>query len=331
MNHRSISQLNSSARQLARELPTRIDLVAGIPRSGLLAANLLCLNLDVPMTDIEGLCEGRLLQTGRRYDGVDSFEDVETVLVVDDSVDTGRQMQETKRQLAEHDFPFDIEYGAMYISSQGHKHVDHWVDVVSKPRVFEWNMMHHPMLKNFCVDIDGVLCRDPTREENDDGRRYREFLTTVEPRVVPTQTIGWLVTCRLEKYRDETEAWLDRHGIEYDNLVMMDLPSKEIRQRDGNHAEYKADVYCSTGADLFIESSMRQATEICERSKKPVHCYGANQMLNPGHLDRVYDKSGEYLSRLSDNPISFSLKASKYILSEGYYTLSRLSYSRWGR
>lgn len=331
MNYRSVSELNRDTRQLARELPDRIDLVVGIPRSGLLAANLLCLSLDVPMTDVEGLCEGRILQTGHRYDGAVSFDDVETVLVVDDSVDTGRQMRETKGRLAEMEFPFDLEYGAIYISSQGHREVDHWVDVISKPRVFEWNMMHHPMLKQFCVDIDGVLCRDPTREENDDGPRYREFLTTVEPRVVPTEKIGWLVTCRLEQYRDETEAWLDRHGIEYENLVMMDLPSKEARKRRGNHAEYKAEVYRRTDADLFIESSRQQATKICDLTRKPVHCYEENEMLNPGHLDRAFQKSSSYLSRFSDNPLGFSLKASKYVLNEGYYTLSRLTERRGGK
>jgi len=37
------------------------------------------------------------------------------------------------------------------------------------------------------------------------------------------------VTCRLEKYREETEAWLDEHGVTYDNLVMMDHPDMEAR------------------------------------------------------------------------------------------------------
>ncbi len=32
------------------------------------------------------------------------------------------------------------------------------------------------LLENFCVDIDGILCRDPTREENDDGPKYRELI-----------------------------------------------------------------------------------------------------------------------------------------------------------
>lgn len=328
MNYRSVSELNADTRRLARELPTDIGLVVGVPRSGLLAANLLCLNLDVPMTDVEGLCEGRILQTGYRYDGAQSLDDVGTVLVLDDSVDTGREMTRTKERLEGMDFPFDIEYGAVYISSQGHQYVDHWADVVGKPRVFEWNLMHHPILEYCCVDIDGILCRDPTRAENDDGPRYREYLRTVEPRVVPTEKIGWLVTCRLERYRDETEAWLDDVGVEYDNLVMMDLPSKEERQRRNNHAEYKAQVYESTGAELFIESSPKQAAEICERTNRPVHCYETNEMVTPDRLDRLYGTSTDYLSRLAENPLGFSLKASRHVLEESYYLASRLSQKR---
>ncbi len=279
------------------------------------------------MTDVDGLCEGRILKTGYRHDGGSgTFSDVDTVLVVDDSVSSGRQMTETRSRLEEFDFPFRIEYGAIYISSKGYQYVDHWGEVVGKPRVFEWNLLHHPMLKNACVDIDGVLCRDPTPEENDDGANYREFLTGVDPYVVPTERIGWLVTCRLEKYREQTEAWLAEHGVEYDELVMMDLPSKEARRAEGNHAEYKAEVYRSTGATFFIESSHRQAVEIADRARKPVYCYEANRMIHPGTVARTYDKSNEYLARFLSNPISFSLAASRYVIAKGTHTMNLLSY-----
>lgn len=168
--------------------------------------------------------------------------------------------------------------------------MNYWEEVVPKPRVFKWNLMRQSMLKNSCIDIDGVLCSDPTREENDDGENYRGFLTGIESHIVPSKKIGWLVTCRLEKYQNLTEAWLDKHRTEYDNLVMMDLPSKEVRQSLGNHVQYKAKVYKLTDADLFIESSPGQAAEISECTRKPVYCYESNQMIQPGALDRMYNK-----------------------------------------
>lgn len=198
MEYRDIAALNVDTHRFARDIPSDIDLVVGIPRSGLLAANILCLYLDVPMTDVDGLCDGRIFDTGKRVDGNRSFDTFDSVLVVDDSVYTGGQMTETRGRIEEHAFPFEIRYGAIYVSPGGHRYVDYWGEVVPTPRVFEWNVIHHPILENACVDIDGVLCRDPIPEENDDGENYREFLTEVEPKVVPNQRIHRLVTCRLE-------------------------------------------------------------------------------------------------------------------------------------
>lgn len=63
------------------------------------------------------------------------------------------------------------------------------------------------------MDIDGVLCADPTPEENDDGEKYRHFLLNTPPLFIPKVTIGTLVTSRLEKYRPETEAWLQKNHV----------------------------------------------------------------------------------------------------------------------
>jgi len=323
MKYRSVADINADAQQLARELPQDIDLVVGIPRSGLLAANLLCLHLDVPMTDVQNLCEGQILDTGSRCADELAFDELESVLVIDDSVLTGSQMTETRARLGERDLPFDVQYGAIYISPRGHQYVDYWSEVVSSPRVFEWNVLHHTQLENFCVDIDGVLCRDPTADENDDGENYREFLTEVEPNIVPDQRIGWLVTSRLEKYRPETEAWLDEHGIDYETLVMMDVPDMETRRARGNHAQHKAGVYESVGADLFIESDPTQATAICQETDKPVFCYENNEMVQPGIAGRSYRKSVETASGLRENPIMLPARVGHRLISRFYHRISR--------
>ena len=317
MNYKTIADLSEATHRFARDHSIDVDLVVGIPRSGLLAANLLCLYLDVPMTDVDGLCEGRLLGTGNRYTDDESLRDLSSVLVMDDSVRTGRQMTETRSRLDELDLPFDISYGAIYVSREGHKYVDYWGEMVPKPRVFEWNITHHPILQHSCVDIDGVLCRDPTPEENDDGERYLEFLADVEPHIIPNQQIGHLVTSRLEKYRPETERWLDEHGVQYDTLVMMDLPTKEARQEQGDHVQHKAAVYNTTDASLFIESSQRQASGIARRTGRPVFCYETREMIRPNRAKRTHWKAQQYASRFRENPTSFSLKAVKHLYYVG--------------
>lgn len=314
MNYRSVADLKSDTRRLGEQLPQDIDLVVGIPRSGLLAANLLCLYLDVPMTDVEGLCRGELFETGARHGESLEFAAVDTALVFDDSVYTGTQMTEVRERLADETFPFDVEYGAAYVTLESREYVDHWAEVVPVPRVFGWNVLHHAVLGNACVDIDGVLCRDPTPEENDDGDNYRQFLSEVEPNFQPADHIGWLVTCRLEKYREETEAWLDEHGIEYGELVMMDCPDMQTRRAAGDHAAYKARVYEEVEASLFVESSPEQAREICGRAGMPVFCYETSEMLQPGTVDVARRKSAAYLSKFGRNPLSFSRTAGRYLL-----------------
>lgn len=315
MEFRSFSDLNESVRSFATNFNEDIDLIVGIPRSGMLVANLLALYLELPMTDVDGLCHERIIDAGRRFDGgLKDFSEIDRVLVVDDSVNSGRQMTEARKEISRHHLPFEIEYGAIYISLGGNQYIDYWEEVVLQPRLFEWNIMHHPGMEKWCVDIDGVLCRDPSSQENDDGERYREFITTVNPRFLPSKKIGWLVTCRLERYREETEAWLDRHGIEYGKLIMMDLPSKESRQKAGNHAQYKADVYESTGATLFIESSHRQAEEIAAQTGKPAYCFGSNQMLRPEGLLRTR-KERTFLSRFVESPVSFSAKTGLFVIN----------------
>jgi len=324
MNYRNVADLNAATHQFARDNSLNVDLVVGIPRSGLLAANTLCLHLGVPMTDVDRFCEGMLIDSGARQDAERSIDDVDSVLVVDDSVKSGRQMTETRNRLDGLDLPYDISYGAIYVSPQGHEHVDYWGEVVSPPRVFEWNLIHHPVLQHSCVDIDGVLCRDPTPEENDDGERYREFLSDVDPNIVPNQKIGHLVTSRLETYRPETERWLEKHGIRYETLTMMDLPSKRVRQERGNHARHKADAYESTDAPLFIESDPRQAEAITRRTGKPVFCYETKEMIQPGRAKRTHRTVDRAVSKLKSDPMSFPAIAGKFLYYRGYHRVSEL-------
>ena len=74
-----------------------------------------------------------------------------------------------------------VTFLAVYGPRATHPDADLVLEVVPHPRVFEWNVMHHRVLENSCVDIDGTLCHDPTSEENDDGERYDAFLAPARP------------------------------------------------------------------------------------------------------------------------------------------------------
>lgn len=288
MHYRSVADLNDDIVAALPLIPAGVELVVGIPRSGLLAGTLMALALNVPLADVEGFLAGRVLSAGRtrRRQLFDADpRRARRVLVVDDSADTGRSMREARQRLlsAFPDVPFS--FCVVYGTSARCDGIDLTLRVLPQPRLFQWNVMHHNMLARCCVDIDGVLCADPTARENDDGENYLRFLLDARPLHTPTRRIGWLVTSRLERYRRETEAWLLRHGIDYGELVMLDLPSRAERLRLGSHAAFKVEVYRRTvDAALFIESERAQAEDICRRAGKPVLSLGSQELFTPEPL-----------------------------------------------
>lgn len=155
-------------------------------------------------------------------------------------------------------------------------------------------------LEYCCVDIDGVLCEDPSFFENDDGKRYRAFLKNAQPKLIPTRKIGYIVTTRLEKYRSETEAWLRKNCIEYDHLVMMDCRSAKERIRKGNHGVFKGEIFKKTNCSVFIESNYEQAIEICKISGKQVFCAEKSVLITPkgvGKHMRILANDWRYTSK----------------------------------
>ncbi len=286
MEYRTLAGLRAAIVRGSRVLPADIDLIVGVPRSGLLAASLLALHRNLPLTDVDGLLEGRILASGPRgrATSLATLSQARRVLVVDDSLCGGAAMANVRARLAQSAVADRVLYAAVFVAPGMESSLDFAFEICATPRFFEWNFMHHSCLGEACVDIDGVLCRDPSPEENDDGPRYREFLATVAPNHVPTVEIGALATCRLEKYRRDTVDWLRRNGIRYRALYMMDLPSKEARIRSGSHARFKAIVYRAASAQLFIESSEAQALRIADLAQQPVFCVESGATIFPSPI-----------------------------------------------
>jgi len=102
----------------------------------------------------------------------------------------------------------------------------------------------------------------------------------------------------LEKYRKPTEAWLKANNIKYNDLIMLDLPNMEARQRANSHGEHKAKAYMKNPYVLFVESDYRQAVEINRISKKPVLCTENFEMIYKSESLMYNLKSGKHLPML---------------------------------
>jgi uncharacterized HAD superfamily protein/adenine/guanine phosphoribosyltransferase-like PRPP-binding protein len=283
MDYRTIADMSRLIIDNISRFRNRYDLVVGIPRSGLLPASMLALHLNLPVTDFEGLLEGRLLQTGRRLAGdgaVDLTRPQLRVLIVDDSVQSGRQLAEIKQRLTLSGLEMQFTFMVIYASDRGEQLVDLYLEKLPERRIFEWNVLNHNyFLAHACVDIDGVLCRDPGAGENDYGPAYEKFLTEADPLFIPRSKVGWLVTNRLEKYRSLTRQWLLKHNVDYGELLMSPVGSREERVGKYSHTRFKASMYQKTKAELFIESSEWQAGEIVRLTHKPVFCVDNYRML----------------------------------------------------
>ena len=289
-HYRSVADLNEVVTSNLARIPHDVDLVVGVPRSGLLAATLISLYLNRPLTDLQGLAERRLLGKGKRLIpgyGADAFDDARRILVVDDCVSQGTEMMRSKEFVESLGLSEKTTFLTVFSFPEKPHLADITLEVIPRPMCFQWSFMHTPELKNYCLDIDGVICRDATKAEDDDGSNYEHFLKNASPLFVPTEQVGWLITSRLEKYRALTEEWLKRHGVQYSELIMMDLPTKEARERLGIHVQYKADAYVASGAKLFIESSPGIAALIAERTQKPVLCMTTNRIIGNPDLESL--------------------------------------------
>lgn len=291
MEYRSIEVLNDQVAAWSARLPGNPELIVGMAPDGLLPATLLALHRGLPVTDLPGLLEGRILGTGQRYGGppLDGIlRRPARILVIDDCASTGASLASAKARIEAADLPHEISYGAVFATAQAVHDgaVTHYAEMLPGPAVFEWNIMHTTRVGSFCVDIDGVLCVDPDPAENDDGRKYRAFLRNARPLVLPRQEVGWLVTSRLERYRPETENWLARHGVRYRHLLMMDYPNQAARQRARAYDSFKAAAYLDTGADLFIESAPHTAAGIARIACRPVFCFATREIIGPERAPR---------------------------------------------
>ena len=274
---RSIADLNNCIFKNIAKIPKDVDLIVGLPRSGMLPANIIALYLNKPYTDIDSFLEGKVYGCGYRGNFIKD-RDVKKILVIDDSISSGSAIAKAKEKLKNSKFEFI--YAAVYGRSESRLRVDICLEIIDGLRVFQWNMFHHKLILSMaCMDIDGVLCRDPTPEENDDGKKYMEFLLTAEPKFIPSVKVKTLISCRLEKYRKATELWLKSNGIEYDNLIMLNLPNATERRKWNRYGDYKGNEYKKPGYVFFIESSLNEAKRIKEVSGKTVFCTEAMTLI----------------------------------------------------
>lgn len=232
------------------------------------------------VADIGSFLSGHTLGYGGRGSHIQETP-IKKVLLVDDTVFNGNAMSIANNCVESVRKQYIILTACIYAEGRNAKDmVNIYFEDIYKPNeplyLYEWNILHHyeHKTKLFMFDMDGVLCKEPPDERKVNA--YEEYLPNAIPMVVPTTRIGAIVTYRLDKYKQVTEDWLNRYGIDYEKLYMT---NKNIRNYKISPYYYKAEIYKDADwAELFIESDPWQAEYIANISYKPVYCYGNNKM-----------------------------------------------------
>ena len=281
MNYYSVSKLNHDIIHSFLPQMPQVDLIVGIPRDGILVAVLVSNYRNIPFTDLDAFCEGKVYRPGAKHRNKQIYDaEIKNILVVDDICATGRAMREAKGQMGGLGHDARIYYSTVYAFEGKDKLgigrqpglLDFYGVELIRPCHYEWTQCDAVRLPQTIFDIDGILCPDCSKENDDDGERYERFLTESPLKLRP-ENVGAFITWRDEKYRGLTEAWLRKHGIKYHELIMA------RRSEWRNAIEFKADYYSRSKYTLFIESSSRQAKEIARLTDKPVIGRDSNEIF----------------------------------------------------
>jgi uncharacterized HAD superfamily protein/adenine/guanine phosphoribosyltransferase-like PRPP-binding protein len=286
MNFVNYSTMIEDVRQWSHKIPKNTIAVTGVPRSGIFPATVLSLHRNIHYVPIESLWAGeRLWEREIRDESSTRWvpsKDKGIVLVIEDAVNTGSTIAEAMEKIPAME-GVKFVAASLYSREEVPEHIRFTYRVVEMPRAFEWMIFKSRHMLNTMVDLDGVLCEDPTHQEGDSGsglRKWLHHMNNAKPRFIPARVVIAIATSRLEKYRRQTKHWLHRYDIGYGKLHMSPYRTAAERQTARDHAIRKAMHYAAEPeATLFVESNLKQAQHIARASKKPVLCTETMEMF----------------------------------------------------
>lgn len=277
----TVNDLASDALKLSSLIPHDVKAIVGVARSGMTPANIVATMLHLPVLAVRQT-KADIIQVGNgwRMGGSDHIgvSTSEKVAVIDDTCMTGNSFKAINNLLKNN---FDNYLTAsVYVNPLAAKKPDLFVHELPWPHILEWNLFNSVLSPNCATDFDGVLCHDCAGWQDDDGSNYRGFISNAVPRYLSRKVpIPLIVTARIEKYREQTEEWLKRHGVKFHRLVMH--PAKTLRERRRDDiAAWKARHFEEWAKkhnpmprpSMFIESEPHQAKRIHEITGRLVVC-----------------------------------------------------------
>src|SRR5262249_28728659 len=117
MYYRSVADMNDAIVRNLHRLPSDIDLVVGIPRSGLLAATLFSVTANIAMTDLDSFVAEEIFSSGftKRRAVLDrKISEMSKILIIDDSINGGTAMRNARAKVAKAGTNAKVIFSAVY-------------------------------------------------------------------------------------------------------------------------------------------------------------------------------------------------------------------------
>jgi hypothetical protein len=227
----STAKLAEDSIKLASMLPTDIDAIVAIPRSGMIPASIIACMLHLPLMTI---VDNQIVPCGHGHRLCDPNPQGQRLAFVDDTLAGGsayRHLVDTG--LLKHPDLFAVVYSS--VPEGDHIFVRH----VPFPHLLEWNLFNSCYLPSIATDMDGVLCHNPP-------------YGTVPLYLPRRQAIKAVITARPAPQRFETMRWLESKCVQYERLYMWPRDTMAEDQRE--LASWKAAMVRESGAEWYIES-----------------------------------------------------------------------------
>lgn len=245
------------------KIPENIDLVVGIDRSGMIIALMIANYLHKNAISFDEFIDNNF-----------NIDNIKNVLITDDTVVRGntlRQIEKKVKSLNKFD-NLNIKFLAVYSCTQDVKVSD--VIMGYNNTWFQFCLFYNGSMTSVSMyQIQGNLCRKPTKEEMQDEEKYLDYINNVKPYQRPNKkSISCIITDRPEKYRKQTQEWLKKYNYKYNKLIMMP-------QNINDKVKYKGQIYKNSSEKLYISNNKKQSIEINKIANKQVLCTQTMQII----------------------------------------------------
>ena len=124
MNFRTYEDLANILNNNLHKIPSDVDLVVGIPKSGLMVASMISLYLNLPLSDLDLLLSDSMYASGTtkvKKTWISKPSDARKILIVDDSSISGTALNEAKEKIKKSKYKNKVIFLVVFVNEKTKK------------------------------------------------------------------------------------------------------------------------------------------------------------------------------------------------------------------